>query len=686
MPLNLTTDSTQIDPLVQQRLASLELAAPRLADYDVIELIGEGSYGTVWKAREKSTGVTVSIKRLRRQLDSISRDDVEKLAQLGAARGIVALRNVHLDEEPYCYVMEYLPGGTLAGALRNGPLPPNEAWRIFKQLAEALAYVHKETIIHCDLKPTNILLDSCGNPRIADFGQARRAGPSGYSLGTPFYMPPEQVREIQHDPRWDVYALGAIFYELLTGQKPRFDESISNRLSTPTTTGSEARRHLEDYARHLEDAPKPNAHRSIKTLNAAKADLVDRCLAIQYEDRPEDATEVLTRIARCDQHDIHHRVSRPLLVFGGLAPATMLLLLGIAITIAGTISLGQLEQYWDELIKHNSPIIAKSVGEEIKQKFDGKAAIVLEEAQRDSLRQKMRVDRPPNATDFGDQTLIDIFERNRGKVYRWSIADEQGYLISNYGLVDEARKGKPDVDPKSANLNFAWRGWFNGNKDRAQKLDAPRQLDLDEFHRRELTGTFVTEPFTRVGEFPIPVVAISCPIYADPNADQPIGVLSGLMLRESFFDEIEAISDKLVQGNVTIVIVNQQRQVLFHSNEEAWLNKAWPAPGVFHVPEFKGHDPYQDAFGDAPGKELNCTPNFDPIDEMHYLTVPYIIELKGGQKLAVFVQQRNEISPLWSGAVGLAISLLFMGVVFLAMNTYALRWTLRRQREAALDG
>ena len=103
-----------------QRVASLELAAPRLEGYEIIELIGEGTYGEVWLARETQTSVIVAI----RATSAISRtrsvaQEVEHLARLSAVRGIVALRKVHLHAEPYCYVMEHMPGGTLADLMRR---------------------------------------------------------------------------------------------------------------------------------------------------------------------------------------------------------------------------------------------------------------------------------------------------------------------------------------------------------------------------------------------------------------------------------------------------------------------------------------------------------------------------------------------------------------------------------------
>src|SRR3954452_8921234 len=133
------------DLAAEQRQVSLELAAPQLDGYEVLELIGEGTYGEVWRARETQTGVIVAIKRFREQPSEQCCAEVEHLAKLSSVRGIVALRKVHLQSEPFCYVMEHLPGGTLAALLRrDGPRDFRDAWEKFRRLVEAMCYVHKD--------------------------------------------------------------------------------------------------------------------------------------------------------------------------------------------------------------------------------------------------------------------------------------------------------------------------------------------------------------------------------------------------------------------------------------------------------------------------------------------------------------------------------------------------------------
>src|SRR5262245_53841781 len=129
-----------VDPFELQREVSRRLAAPALEGYEIVAFIGEGTYGDVWQARDKKTGTVVAIKRLRKQPDQQSRSEVRMLAGLDAARGIVALKNIHLDSEPYCFVMEYMSGGTLAHVMQQrGKLPFREAWRFLRHVTDALA-------------------------------------------------------------------------------------------------------------------------------------------------------------------------------------------------------------------------------------------------------------------------------------------------------------------------------------------------------------------------------------------------------------------------------------------------------------------------------------------------------------------------------------------------------------------
>jgi serine/threonine protein kinase len=212
---------------------------PFLSGYDVIEEVGRGGMGIVYKARDLQADRLVALKmlksgpgasargraRLRHEADAISRLKHPNIVQLFDV--------IDCDQQ-VCLAMEFVGGGSLARLVRGQPRPPAEAAECVRKLADAMQYAHEHQIIHRDLKPSNILLTGDGNPKISDFGLAKRLDDdtsrtqSGTVLGTPDYMAPEQAEGKVRDigPAADVYSLGCILYELLTGRPPFRDEAL----------------------------------------------------------------------------------------------------------------------------------------------------------------------------------------------------------------------------------------------------------------------------------------------------------------------------------------------------------------------------------------------------------------------------------------------------------------------------
>jgi tetratricopeptide (TPR) repeat protein/predicted Ser/Thr protein kinase len=205
----------------------------RLGDYELLEEIGRGGMGVVYRARQVSLKRIVAVKMLlagQRAADvdrQRFRQEAEAAAHLQHPN-IVAVHEVgEQDGQPY-FSMDYIEGKSLAALVRENLLPPVTAAAYVKTIALAIHYAHQQGTLHRDLKPANVLIDASGQPRITDFGLAKRiAGDSqltatGDVLGTPSYMAPEQAagkgREI--GPASDIYSLGAILYELLTGRPP----------------------------------------------------------------------------------------------------------------------------------------------------------------------------------------------------------------------------------------------------------------------------------------------------------------------------------------------------------------------------------------------------------------------------------------------------------------------------------
>jgi tRNA A-37 threonylcarbamoyl transferase component Bud32 len=202
-------------------------------NYDVLEQIGQGGMGVVYRARQRGLGRVVALKLLlagsRATEAEIKRFHTEaKAAATLKHPHVVAIHEVGEHEGQHYFSMDYVEGQSLAEVIRRTPLPAARAARYVKIIAEAIHYAHERGILHRDLKPHNVLIDAQDEPRITDFGLARQIDVesdltiSGAVLGTPSYMPPEQAagnrREIGRAS--DVYSLGAILYDLLTGRPP----------------------------------------------------------------------------------------------------------------------------------------------------------------------------------------------------------------------------------------------------------------------------------------------------------------------------------------------------------------------------------------------------------------------------------------------------------------------------------
>lgn len=213
---------------------AVETPAPRqVAGYELVSELGRGGMGIVYQARDRKLNRSVGLKMVRAGMSASSVELVRFLSEAeSAARlhhpNIVQIYEFGRHHDDPFFAMELLEGGSLAKKIAGIPQAPRFAAELVETLAQAVHYAHQQGIIHRDLKPSNILLTAEGVPRITDFGLAKRVeGDSGLTasgtiLGTPSYMAPEQARGEQRaiGPGVDVYALGAILYELLTGRPP----------------------------------------------------------------------------------------------------------------------------------------------------------------------------------------------------------------------------------------------------------------------------------------------------------------------------------------------------------------------------------------------------------------------------------------------------------------------------------
>jgi WD40 repeat protein/tRNA A-37 threonylcarbamoyl transferase component Bud32 len=205
----------------------------RFGDYELLHEIARGGMGVVYKARQVKLNRVVALKMiLAGQL--AGKDDIQRFhAEAEAAANlehpnIVPIFEVGEHQGQHYFSMGFVEGSSLADKVAMGPLPPREAAGLVRKVAEAIGFAHQKGVIHRDLKPANVLLDESGEPKVTDFGLAKKVQgdsnltASGQILGTPSYMPPEQAAgklDLVAEPA-DIYSLGAILYTLLSGRPP----------------------------------------------------------------------------------------------------------------------------------------------------------------------------------------------------------------------------------------------------------------------------------------------------------------------------------------------------------------------------------------------------------------------------------------------------------------------------------
>jgi len=270
------------------------LGATIAGRYVVEELIGTGGMARVYRARHQVIGRDVALKFLEPKL---TQDERQRKRFLGEARAANQISHQHIiditdygetPEGAVYMVMEYLDGRTLGDEIDNGPLPTPRALRIAEQVAQGLARAHELGVIHRDVKPDNICLIQRGPEhdfvKLLDFGIARiqddlRITAAGALIGTPEYIAPEQVRSGTATPATDMYALGCVLFEMLTGQLP-FEGGTSLLL-----------------VKHLNDAP-PTPSDFEPSIPAEVDELVHKMMAKEAEHRHRDAYHLAEELQR----------------------------------------------------------------------------------------------------------------------------------------------------------------------------------------------------------------------------------------------------------------------------------------------------------------------------------------------------------------------------------------------------
>jgi predicted Ser/Thr protein kinase len=296
--------------------------------FEVLELLGQGGMGAVYKARQRSLDRLVAIKILPLEVgreptfaERFTRE-ARALARLSHPN-IVAIHDFGQADGLYYFIMEYVDGVSLRQLVDKHELTPQQALALVPQICEALQFAHEEGIVHRDVKPENILIDKRGRVRIADFGLAKLLGYSGDAatltrveqvMGTPQYMAPEQMqRSHSVDHRADIYSLGVVIYEMLTGELPL------GHFAPPSQKVSIDVRLDQVVLRALEREPERRYQRASDVKSDVEAIAAGRGLIVPQETAFSDVTDKVFR-------NSVRRAAVALLVagiFGCYSPAAM---------------------------------------------------------------------------------------------------------------------------------------------------------------------------------------------------------------------------------------------------------------------------------------------------------------------------------------------------------------------------
>jgi len=514
---------------LQSREMSLKPGHPptQVPGYDPERFLGVGAYGEVWVARERNTGRRVAIKFYahRGGLDwSLLSREVEKLAFLFADRYVVQLLGVGWDAEPPYYIMEYLEHGSLAERLQRGPLPVGEAVELFRDVAVGLVHAHGKGVLHCDLKPANILLDQDNKPRMADFGQSRLSSEQVPALGTLFYMAPEQADlEAVPDACWDVYALGALLYCMLTGGPPhRSGEAVKQFEETPHLV-----RRLARYRRLVENSPPPAGHRQVRGVDRALAEIVDRCLAADPQRRFPNVQAVLDAL----DERAARRARRPMVVLGAALPALLLLVVSWFAWQGFGAAVQQSDAaLTDRALESNrfaAQYVARTAAYELGRRYRAVEQVAssgrlrelviealkdpelgkllarlgdsqLDASQREAIRQEFlgNVKRRALQSEFRELIPPEMRpeeDEREEEVASWFFCDERG--VSTVRVPEGATIGK----------NFIWRSYFHGGS--ADREESWRPAPGTHLASTTLSAVFRSQATQRW------IVAVSAPVF-----------------------------------------------------------------------------------------------------------------------------------------------------------------------------
>lgn len=545
-----------------------------LPGYRLERFLGSGTFGQVWFGHNLNTGRPVAVKfYLHRggvNWTLLSRE-VKNLVQLSADRSVVQVLDVGWDAEPPYYVMEFLSNGSLEDLLvSRGRLSVEESVDMMRKICIGLNHCHGKGILHCDLKPANVLLDDEFDPRLADFGQSRMSNDQSPSLGTLFYMAPEQAMlDAVPDARWDVYALGVILYRMLTGKVPHRNQPLIEKIDTAGTLG----KRLQHYRDAILHDTRPDEHRMRRGVDRQLASIVDCCLAPDPNHRFANVQQVL---AALDQRD-EAKTRKPLMLLGIVGP---LLLLAATSIFAARSIYGASHNATEALrtaARGSNQLAARFAARTLENELQRYFSAITREASSSNTRKtlaafleskeltEMREQIAKRGTTASDAALVRTrFLRHPDREplikllndrlanYLGGVSDTRPSIATMFildtsgNIIAIAYDEVVPEEQNSAGRNYAYRSYFHG-----ADQDLPPDTPADQIKPLNYTKLSSAFQSTATGQWKI---GFSTPIYSAPAAEGEERKLLGVFVATTNLGDFELLRTDEHSDQLAVVV------------------------------------------------------------------------------------------------------------------------------------